>query len=123
MDFAKLRASTEPFVWGGVTGAIALAFVGFTFGGWVTGGKAETLAVARGDQATVAALVPICVSQFKKHPDMKASLAKLKGTETWEQAEYVQKGGWATMPGAADASEPSREVADACADALKKLVL
>ncbi len=123
MNLPKLPATTEPFVWGAVSGAIALAVVGFSYGGWVTGGKAETLAVARGEQATVAALVPICVSQFKKTPDMKASLTALKGTESWQQAEYVQKGGWATMPGAAEASEPSREVADACADALKKLVL
>jgi hypothetical protein len=40
---------------------------------------------------------------------------------SWEQADYVGKGGWATMPGSA--AEPNRQVATACAEALDKLVL
>ena len=50
-----------------------------------------------------------------------ASLAALKETKSWEQRGYVEKGGWATMPGST--AEPNREVATACAEALNKLVL
>ena len=86
-----------------------------------TGGTAERLAAGRADAATVSALTPICVAQFEKSADASASLAALKATKDWEQAGYVGKGGWATMPGST--GEPNREVAAACATALNKLGL
>ena len=119
MNFPKLSAKTEPFLWGAAAGAIALAVVGFNFGGWVTGGTAEKLAAARGDTALVAALAPICVTQFQAAPTAKASLVALKEIKEWEQGEYVSKGGWATMPGSTAA--PNAAVATACAEALNKL--
>ena len=125
MNIPKLPATTEPFLWGAVSGAIALAIVGFTWGGWVGGATAEKLAVARGDQAMVASLVPICVAQFQgqKSPDAKGRLAALKATESWQQSEYVIKNGWATMPGSGKDAEPNRDVASGCAEALNKLTL
>lgn len=119
MKIPSLPVETKPFLWGAAAGAIALAFVGFNWGGWVTGSKAETLAGARADAALVSALTPICVTQFQKSPKAQASFAALKETKDWERAEYVSKGGWATMPGSS--AEPSREVASACAEALGKL--
>jgi hypothetical protein len=121
MNIPKLPTQTTPFLWGAAAGAIALAIVGFNWGGWVTGGTAERLAVGRADAATVAALTPICVAQFQKSADAAASLAALKATQGWEQANYIGKGGWATMPGST--GEPNREVAAACAEALNKLAL
>ncbi len=121
MNIPKLPTQTTPFLWGAVAGAIALAIFGFNWGGWVTGGTAERFAVGRADAATVSALTPICVAQFQKSADASASLAALKATKDWEQATYIGKGGWATMPGST--SEPNREVAAACAEALNKLAL
>lgn len=119
MNIPKLPATTKPFLWGAAAGAVALAFIGFNLGGWVTGGTAEKLASARANVALVSALTPICVSQFEKSPNARASLATLKETKSWEQSEYVSKGGWATMPGGT--TEPNLEVATACAEALNKL--
>lgn len=121
MNIPKLPAQTTPFLWGAVAGAIALAIFGFNWGGWVTGGTAEKLAGSRADEALVAALTPICVSQFRRSDKAKASLAVLKDTQSWQQADYVQSNGWATMPGSK--AEPNRQVAQACAEALNKLVL
>jgi hypothetical protein len=121
MNIPKLPSQTTPFLWGAAAGAIALAIVGFNWGGWVTGGAAERLAVARGDAATVSALTPICVAQFQKSTDASASLAALKATQGWEQANYIGKGGWATMPGSR--GEPNPEVAAACAAALNQLAV
>jgi hypothetical protein len=125
MNIPKLPATTEPFLWGAVSGAIAISIVGFTWGGWVSGGTAEQLAAARADKAIVSSLVPICVAQFQtqQSPDAKGRLAALKATESWQQGEYVIKGGWATMPGAGTADEPNRDVASGCAEALNKLAL
>jgi hypothetical protein len=121
MNIPKLPAQTKPFFWGATAGAIALAFVGFNWGGWVTGGAAEKLAGARADDAIVATLTPICVAQFQKSAKAPASLAALKEVKSWEQGDYVRNGGWATMPGST--AEPNRQVATACAEALNKLVL
>ena len=121
MNIPKLPAQTKPFLWGAVAGAVALAVVGFNWGGWVTGGTAERLAGGRADAAIVSALTPICVAQFQKSADASASLAALKATQSWEQGTYIGKGGWATMPGSTD--EPNRQVATACAEALNKLAL
>lgn len=79
---------------------------------------AERLAGTRADAAQVSALTPICVAQFNAGPKARASLAALKESKSWEQADYVRNGGWATMPGTS--GEPSREVAAACAEALTR---
>ena len=118
MNFPKLPADTTPFLWGAAAGALTLSIVGFTWGGWVSSATAERMAGARADTATVAALTPICVSQFQSAAKAKASLAALKETITWQQGDYVRKGGWATMPGST--GEPNREVAAACAEVLTK---
>ena len=114
----ELRSNTSPFLWGAAAGAIALAVVGFNWGGWVTGGTAEKRAGERADAAMLASLVPICVAQFQKSPGASAKLAALREVRTWEQGGYVMTGGWATMPGAS--GEPNRDVAAACAEALTK---
>lgn len=121
MNLPKLPVETKPFLWGAAAGAIALAIVGFNWGGWVTGGTADKNAAARADAALVTALTPICVAQFQKSPKMQASLVALRETKDWERAEYVSKGGWATMPGTPAATEPNRDVATACAEALTKV--
>jgi alpha/beta superfamily hydrolase len=123
MNMPKLPADTKPFLWGAVAGAVALAIFGFNWGGWVTGGTSEKLAGTRADEATVAALTPICVAQFRRSAKAPASLAALKETKSWEQADYVQSNGWATMPGSSSKAEPNRLVAQSCAEALNKLVL
>lgn len=120
MKLPRIPEKTEPFLWGAVAGAIALAVVGFNWGGWVSGGTAQKQAAAHASQALVAALVPICVAQFQRGPEAGGRLAALKKTEGWEQGEFVSKGGWATMPGT-PAVEPNPEVARACAEALSKL--
>lgn len=119
MNIPKLPAKTEPFLWGAAAGAVALAIVGFNWGGWVTGGTAEKLAGARADEAIVASLVPICVAQFQKGPEAKVRLVALKEIKSWEQGEYVTKGGWAAMPGST--VEPNHLVVLGCAEALNKL--
>src|SRR4051794_21437334 len=66
MSFSmKLTPKMESMLWGAVGGAAALAIIGFTFGGWVTGGKAKEMAQLQTDKAVTAALSPICVDKFR----------------------------------------------------------
>jgi len=110
----RIPVETKPLLWGIVGGAIAMAVVGFNWGGWVTGGKAEAAASQRAKEAVVVALAPICVDKFQHAGDAAANTATLKKTEAWSQAEFVEKGGWATVPGPANPEQVSA-VARACA--------
>ena len=72
------------------------------------------------EQAVIAALTPVCVAQFKKvaKQEQATYLAALAKEDSWERGDYIEKQGWATMPGS---KEPDDEVADACAEELLKV--
>lgn len=110
----KIPVETKPFLWGIAGGALAMAVVGFTWGGWVTGSKAESVASERATDAVVTALAPICVDKFQHAADAAANGAALKKTDAWSQAEFVEKGGWAAVPGP-DNPDRVSAVAKACA--------
>jgi hypothetical protein len=110
----KIPVETTPALWGVVGGAIALAVIGFSWGGWVTGGKAEEMAKQRSDLAVVTALAPICVGNFKEAKEASANLVALRKAESWSQGEFVEKGGWAMTPGAVPGIQVTA-VARACA--------
>jgi hypothetical protein len=113
---AKTPGKTGPFLLGAIAGALALAIVGFSWGGWMTGYTAKELAAKSASQAVIARLTPICVAQFRKDPKAMASLEAMHAIARWQRAEYVSRNGWATMPGSTN--EPASGVAAACADAL-----
>jgi hypothetical protein len=100
-------------------GAVASMVIGFSWGGWTTGGSANKLAAERADTAVVAALTPICVQKFLQNSDAKSNLAVLqKISSNWEQGDYLEKGGWATLPGA---TSPDYHLARACAEKLVQI--
>ena len=111
--------SRTRLVQGVAIGAVASMIIGFSWGGWVTGGTATKLANERADTAVVAALTPICVEKFLQNSDAKANLAALQKISTnWEQGQYLEKGGWATRPGA---TSSDYHLARACAEKLVQL--
>ena len=112
----NIPIETKPALWGAAGGAIALAIVGFTWGGWVTGGRADTDATLRADTAVIAALAPICVAKFQSAPDVSGNLAALKKAETWTQGDFIEKGGWASAAGSTKERESA--VARVCASTL-----
>jgi hypothetical protein len=118
MNFSMkvMTPRVEHTLWGAVGGAAALAFIGFYFGGWVTGSTAAEMAKQRADKAVVSALAPICVDKFRHAQNADDNLGKLKAISySWEKGTYVSAGGWATLPGN---SEPNSAVAQACAEML-----
>ena len=96
---------------GAAVGAVALAIVGFSWGGWMTGGTAQKMASDKARMEVVAALVPICLEQSKQDPQSIETLALLKAANSYERSDMLMKAGWATMPGSAD---PNSGVARAC---------
>jgi hypothetical protein len=84
---------------GVAAGAVATLVIGFGWGGWMLGGSAKELADNAASSAVVAAIAPICADQFQRSADAASNLTALKKTDSWQQAAYVEKGGWAVMPG------------------------
>ena len=108
----------KPFVWGLVVSAILTMIIGFAFGGWVTGGTAQRMVKEMADEAVVDRLAPICVTQFNQDPEKDKKLQELKEISSYQRGDYVEKQGWATMPGE---KEPDSNVANECAKRLVEL--
>ena len=108
----------QPVLLGAVGGAIVLAIIGFTWGGWVTGSTAQEMAEELAQKAVVARLAPICVEQFNQDSEKDRKLKELKETDSWQRDDYVKKQGWATIPGEKEADSA---VAAKCAGMLGEL--
>ena len=93
------RASKTVLFWSCAACVVATLIVGFSWGGWVTGGTAGTMAdrAAAGARADLAAT--ICVDRFASAPDATATLAALKNSDSWKRDEFIAAGGWATIAG------------------------
>ena len=65
----------------------------------MTGGTAQSLAEKMAEDAVVKRLAPMCIVQFKQAPGKDQKLKELEKTDSWQRSEYVEKQGWATMPG------------------------
>jgi hypothetical protein len=103
---------------GVAVGAVATMIVGFSWGGWLTSGTAKEQQQKSVSAALVTALSPICVDKFRHSADATANLAELNKVSSWQQGSFIEKGGWATMPGGETAN---RSVAEACATMLSSL--
>jgi hypothetical protein len=107
------RPSLTRLLQGAAVGAAVTMIVGFNWGGWTLGSTVEKAAKERANSAVVAALAPICVDKFRQAVNAQANLTELnKINYDWDRSTFVEKGGWATMPGAAS---PDTAVAQACA--------
>lgn len=96
----NMPAELKPALLGAMGGAIALAVLGFTWGGWMTAGSAATQASQRASEAVITALAPVCAENFRRDQDSAARLVELRKVNSWEQGSFIEKGGWAKIPGA-----------------------
>jgi hypothetical protein len=110
--------SLKRLLQGAVVGVVATLVVGFGWAGFTLGSTANAMADAAAKNAVVAATAPICVDQFQRATGAADNLTALKKVGVWEQAAYVEKGGWAVMPGS-NAVESG--VTQACAALLANL--
>ena len=113
-----IKEYIKPLVWGLVVGAVLTMIIGFTLGGWVKGGTAQRMAEEMADKAVIDRLAPICVTQFNQDPEKDKKLQELKEISSYQRGDYVEKQGWATIPGE---KEPDSNVANECAKRLVEL--
>ena len=112
------RPTKTMLFWSCAACAAGTILVGFTWGGWTTGGTARSTAqeAALGSRNELAAAV--CVDRFKAAGDAPAQLAALKALGSWDRGPFVEKGGWAAMP---DKVAPGDGTARLCVDKLAAL--
>ena len=101
-------------VWGLIAGAVIAIIIGFALGGWKTAGTTQKMS----EEAVLASQAAICVAQFMKDPNHEEKFKEFKELSTYQRAEFIEKGGWAIMPGQEKAGYA---VARACADGLELL--
>ena len=89
----------KPMMWGAVIGAVLCAVVGFSWGGWMTGGAAREEARVAGQNAMVAALAPFCAEKFRAQGDAPAKISELIKANSWERSTVLEKAGFAINPG------------------------
>src|SRR5690348_9631950 len=99
--------NAKPALWGAVSGAVALALIGFWWGGWKTAASARDLVEAGSEKAVVVALAPFCVEKFNAQTDAMVKLGELKKLASYEQGSFIEKAGWATFA----SDKPNSDVA------------
>jgi dienelactone hydrolase len=101
----------KPTIWGMIGGGIAAMVIGFSWGGWVTGGTAGQMETASAKAAVILAFTPLCVA--KAEPQLE-KLAELKELSRWKHDDFVVEAGWVD-----NVSEKYRaDVARVCASTL-----
>lgn len=116
----EYRASKTALFWSCVACIVLTMIVGFTWGGWVTGGTAAEMAAQAREQGRAKLAAAVCVDRFMGASDARAQLASLKETSTWQQDDFVEDGGWVTLPGM---DEPVADAAGLCAEQLADMEL
>jgi len=106
------RPTKAALFWSCVASAVITMIIGFTWGGWVRGATAQSMAAAMAEDAVVKRLAPICVAQFKQDPAHDQKLKELKELGVYERSDYVNKQVWVKMPGE---QEADIKVAEECA--------
>ena len=126
--FKDYQASKTVLFWA-CAGSVAVALVvGFSWGGWVTGGSARETAANAAAQARQELAAVVCADRFLAASNAGVQLTALQQIESsYAQTKFVQDGGWATiMPASstadrratAAASADERKTAALCAAAL-----
>ncbi|MGO8918320.1 MAG: hypothetical protein ACLQJR_20665 [Stellaceae bacterium] len=109
------QASKTVVFWACAGCIVATLILGFTWGGWVTGGTAERMASQGATAARADLAATICVSRFESGPDTVVNLASLKASDSWTRSDFIEKGGWATLAGT---EKPVSGAANLCAQRL-----
>jgi hypothetical protein len=124
--FQDYQASKTVLFWS-CAGSIVLAtVVGFSWGGWTTGGSAQDMADEAAADARQELAAVVCVDRFMAAQDADVQLTALKEiTSSYAQSKFVQDGGWAVIVPASStadrkASADDRKTAGLCAAELAK---
>ena len=112
------RPTKTMLFWSCAACAAGTILVGFTWGGWTTGGTARSTAREAALSSRNELAAGVCVDRFRAAGDASARLVALKALGSWDRGTFVEKGGWAAMP---DKVDPGNGTARLCGDKLAAL--
>jgi hypothetical protein len=124
--FQHYQASKAILFWACVGSAVVATIVGFSWGGWVTGGSARQMAEDSAAQARQELSAVVCVDRFMAAPDARVQLTALKDiSSSYAQGKFVEEGGWAIIVPAGSTTDnqaraDDRKAAGLCAAELAK---
>jgi hypothetical protein len=124
--FQQYQASKTVLFWACAGSVVAATIVGFSWGGWVTGGSAQEMAEDSAAQARQELAAVVCVDRFMAAPDAGVQLTALQEIESsYAQSKFVEEGGWALIVPASDTTDytaraDDRKAAGLCAAELAK---
>ena len=124
--FQQYQASKAVLFWACAGSVVVATIVGFSWGGWVTGGSAREMAEESAAQARQELAAVVCVDRFMAAPDVGDQLTALKEiTSSRAQGKFVEDGGWAIIVPASSPTDyktraDHREAAELCAAELAK---
>jgi hypothetical protein len=112
---AGYQPSKTVWFWSTAATAAVTMFVGFTWGGWVTGGTAVDRAETAAAGAVAALAADICVERFLQAGDAQLQLTALREESSFRRNGFVEDGGWVTFAGA---EKPVKGAGKLCAERL-----
>src|SRR4051812_46081128 len=112
------RPTKTALFWSCAGCVAATMIVGFTWGGWTTGGTARAMAQDAALSSRNELAAGVCVDRFRAAGDASAQLVALKALGSWDRGTFVEKGGWAAMP---DKVAPGDGTARLCGEKLAAL--
>jgi hypothetical protein len=114
-DFRPTKAT---WAWSCVACVALTMIVGFTWGGWVTGGTADAMVSQAREDARENLVANLCVSKFAASTGAAAKFAELKDASTYQRDDLIEEGGWATIDGL---KEQVSGAADLCAERIAEM--
>ncbi len=112
--------------WACAGSVVVATIVGFSWGGWVTGGSARDMAEDAAAQARLEMAAVVCVDRFMAAPDAGAQLTALKAISSARaQGKFVEDGSWAIILPVSSSTDykvraNDRKAAGLCAEELAK---
>jgi hypothetical protein len=115
--FEDYHPSKTVLFWSCVGCIVATMIVGFSWGGWVTGGTAQEMAEDAAEQGRAEVAAAICVDKFMQAADAGVQLTSLKEiSNSWGREDFVEDGGWAMI-----GDQEYNDAAELCAEQLMKM--
>ena len=96
--FQQYRPSKTALFWSCAGSIIAATVVGFSWGGWTTGGSAQDMADKAAASARQELAAVVCVDRFMAAQGADVQLTALKEiTSSYAQGKFIEEGGWAVI--------------------------
>ena len=117
--FEDYQPSKTALFWACAGCIAATMILGFTWGGWVTGGTAEEMVEEAAEQARAEVAAAVCVEKFMEAGDARPQLASLKEIgRSWDREDFIEEGGWAMV-----GDQEYDDAAELCAEKLMEMEL